>query len=51
MKYIHLSGRELAGPVANGMAQIHAWRTELLEQMGDQPYPERHDTYARSAAR
>ena len=32
MKYIHLSGRDLAGPLANGMAQIHAWRVQLLEQ-------------------
>ena len=32
MKYIHLSGRDLAGPLANGMAQIHAWRVGVLEQ-------------------
>jgi site-specific recombinase XerD len=30
MKYIHLSGRDLSGPVEQGMAQIHAWRAELL---------------------
>jgi site-specific recombinase XerD len=30
LKYIHLSGRDLAGPIARGMAQIHAWRAELL---------------------
>jgi integrase/recombinase XerD len=32
LKYIHLSGRDLAGPVGRGMAQIHAWRAELLAQ-------------------
>jgi site-specific recombinase XerD len=52
MKYIHLSGRELAGPLASGMAQIHAWRTALLEQqMEALPQPERRDAERRSAAR
>jgi site-specific recombinase XerD len=30
MQYIHLSGRELAAKLANGMAQIHDWRIALL---------------------
>jgi site-specific recombinase XerD len=52
MKYIHLSGRELAGPLASGMAQIHAWRTALLEQqMEALPQPERRDAEPRQAAR
>jgi integrase/recombinase XerD len=52
MKYIHLSGRELAGPLASGMAQIHAWRTALFEQqMEALPQPERRDAEPRSAAR
>lgn len=30
MQYIHLSGRELAGKLARGMAQIHDWRVAML---------------------
>ena len=30
--YIHLSGRELALKLANGMAEIHAWRTRVLKE-------------------
>lgn len=30
MQYIHLSGRELAAKLANGMAQIHDWRIALM---------------------
>lgn len=52
MKYIHLSGRELAGPVASGMAQIHAWRAALLEQeMEGPPCPERRDAEPRGVPR
>ena len=29
-KYIHLSGRDLAAKLAEGMDQIHAWRSEQL---------------------
>jgi site-specific recombinase XerD len=32
LQYIHLSGRDLAAKLANGMAQIHAWR---IAQLGD----------------
>ncbi len=31
-QYIHLSGRDLADKLANGMAQIHEWRTQQLGQ-------------------
>lgn len=30
MQYIHLSGRELAGKLAAGMAQLHDWRVAML---------------------
>ena len=30
LQYIHLSGRDLAAKLANGMAQIHAWRIAQL---------------------
>jgi integrase/recombinase XerD len=30
MQYVHLSGRELAGKLARGMAQIHDWRVAML---------------------
>ena len=30
LQYIHLSGRELAEKLANGMAQIHEWRVATL---------------------
>jgi integrase len=29
--YIHLSGRELRQKIADGMAEIHAWRSQMLE--------------------
>jgi integrase/recombinase XerD len=29
--YIHLSGRELSHKIADGMAEIHAWRSRMLE--------------------
>jgi integrase len=30
LRYIHLSGRDLAAKLADGMAQIHAWRVQML---------------------
>jgi len=30
LQYVHLSGRELAGKLAHGMAQIHNWRIAML---------------------
>lgn len=33
MQYIHLSGRDLAEKMANGMTQIHAWRIEMLANL------------------
>jgi hypothetical protein len=30
MSYIHLSGRDLAEKLNRGMAQIHAWRIDML---------------------
>lgn len=30
LRYIHLSGRELAAKLNSSMAQIHAWRVEML---------------------
>jgi integrase len=35
LKYIHLSGRDLAEKLAKGMDQIHAWRVEQLAQLTD----------------
>ena len=32
LRYIHLSGRELAEKLNKGMTQIHAWRVEMLTQ-------------------
>ena len=41
LQYIHLSGRDLAGKLARGMAQIHSWRAQMLAessaQRGDAP--------------
>ena len=36
-QYVHLSGRDLADKVADGMAQIHQWRTR---QLGEAAPPE-----------
>jgi integrase/recombinase XerD len=33
MRYIHLSGRDLAEKLNRGMDQIHAWRVEMLAQL------------------
>jgi integrase len=30
--YIHLSGRDLAAKLANGMSQIHDWRIGTLKE-------------------
>ena len=35
LKYIHLSGRDLADKLARGMEQIHAWRVAQLAQLAD----------------
>lgn len=34
LQYIHLSGRDLAGKLAHGMAQIHTWRAQTLAEGG-----------------
>lgn len=34
LRYIHLSGRELADKLQNGMSQIHNWRVETLRDIG-----------------
>lgn len=31
--YIHLSGRELSAKLAQGMAEIHAWRVAMLQEV------------------
>jgi integrase len=31
LQYIHLSGRDLAAKLTQGMAQIHAWRVQTLD--------------------
>lgn len=33
MQYIHLSGRELAQKLADGMTQLHAWRIETIARL------------------
>jgi integrase/recombinase XerD len=33
LRYIHLSGRDLAEKMAAGMAQIHAWRISMLAEL------------------
>jgi integrase/recombinase XerD len=35
LKYIHLSGRDLAEKLAKGMGQIRAWRVEQLARLAD----------------
>jgi len=30
LRYVHLSGRELAAKLTSSMAQVHAWRVEML---------------------
>jgi site-specific recombinase XerD len=39
MRYIHLSGRDLAAKLNAGMAQIHAWRVEMLTRPGSADGP------------
>jgi site-specific recombinase XerD len=39
MRYIHLSGRDLAAKLNAGMAQIHAWRVEMLTAAGSADGP------------
>jgi len=35
LAYIHLSGRDLAGKLSNGMDHIHAWRVRMLTSAGE----------------
>jgi site-specific recombinase XerD len=39
MRYIHLSGRDLAEKLQRGMDQIHAWRIEQLARVDIDPAP------------
>jgi integrase len=32
-QYIHLSGRDLAAKLANGMAQVHEWRARQIHEL------------------
>ena len=32
LQYVHLSGRDLANKLENGMATVHAWRLSLIEE-------------------
>ena len=34
MRYIHLSGRDLAEKLSQGMEQIHSWRMDMLTRPG-----------------
>ncbi|MGE5285606.1 MAG: tyrosine-type recombinase/integrase, partial [Micromonosporaceae bacterium] len=36
LRYIHLSGRELADKLNRGMEQIHSWRVQMLAGLGEQ---------------
>jgi len=33
LRYIHLSGRELAAKFENGMAALHAWRVATIGEL------------------
>ncbi len=37
LRYIHLSGRDLAAKLNRGMQQLHAWRVDTLARVGEQP--------------
>jgi integrase/recombinase XerD len=41
LRYIHLSGRDLADKLSRSMDHIHAWRVETLASLGEQPAGER----------
>ena len=41
LRYIHLSGRDLADKLSRSMDHIHAWRVETLARLGEQPAGER----------
>ena len=41
LRYIHLSGRDLADKLSRSMDHIHAWRVEMLARLGEQPAGER----------
>ena len=51
MRYIHLSGRDLAGKLSAGMAQIHAWRVQMLTEPARAGGHGERGTAARSPAR
>lgn len=36
LRYIHMSGRELADKLSRGMEQIHGWRVQMLADLGEQ---------------
>lgn len=36
LTYIHLSGRDLAAKLNQGMEQIHGWRVDMLAQLGEE---------------
>jgi len=33
LRYIHVSGRELAGKLERGMAAMHSWRVAMIEEL------------------
>ena len=37
LRYIHLSGRDLADKLAKGVDQIHAWRVDMLARLAADP--------------
>jgi hypothetical protein len=37
LRYIHLSGRDLADKLARGMDQIPAWRVDMLARLATDP--------------
>jgi integrase/recombinase XerD len=41
LTYIHLSGRDLADKLNQGMRQIHSWRIDLLAGLTTQPEADR----------
>ena len=43
LRYIHLSGRELAEKLTSSMSQIHAWRVSMLTDPAALPGRDRRD--------
>jgi integrase/recombinase XerD len=41
LRYIHLSGRDLADKLSRSIDHTHAWRVEALARLGEQPAGER----------